>query len=303
MRTTGTSTIRRFSNFVVLSSAVGLLLIASPRSGAAEAADAAPEAVDAQQVNAPEVDAPEVDASEVDASEVDAPELDARELVAGALDLVRGRTSYTGLTMVVHRPEWERSSSLVSWTRGREDALIRFTAPARDAGNATLKQGDKMWTYTPKLNRTIRLPFSLMSQSWAGSDFSYNDLSRTDDLLRYYDLSITAVTEMDGHAVYTIDAIPHDDSPVVWGKEEWVLRDDYVLISQTFYDQAMQPLKRLETLEIKELGGRTMSTRMRMIPLDEVDHYTEVTYDEARFDIELEDRTFTIYALQSGAAP
>lgn len=228
---------------------------------------------------------------------------DARELVAGALDLIRGLTSYMELSMLVHRPDWERSSSLVSWTRGREDALIRFTAPARDAGNATLKQGDKMWTYTPKLNRTIRLPYSLMSQSWAGSDFSYNDLSKTDDMLRYYDLNIAETTQQDGHLIYRIEAIPHDDSPVVWGKEELVLRDDHVMLSHTFFDQSMEPLKRMETLEIGELGGRVMGTRMRMIPLDEEDHYTEVSYDAAQFDIELADRTFTVYALQSGSTP
>jgi len=224
----------------------------------------------------------------------------AEDLIAGALDLVRGRTSYTELSMVVHRPEWERSSSLVSWTRGREDALIRFTQPARDAGNATLKQGDKMWTYTPKLNRTIRLPYSLMSQSWAGSDFSYNDLSRTDDLLRFYELTITAVSEQDGHRIYTIDAVPYDDAPIVWGKEEWVLRDDYVLISQTFFDQSLVPLKRMETLEIGELGGRVMPLKMRMNKLDEPDNYTEVVYESAEFDIEIEDRTFTVFSLQSG---
>jgi outer membrane lipoprotein-sorting protein len=234
------------------------------------------------------------------AGSMPATDVSASDLVAGALDLVRGRTSYTELTMVIHRPDWERTSTLVSWTRGREDALIRFTAPARDAGNATLKQGDNMWTYTPKLNKTIRLPFSLMSQSWAGSDFSYNDLSRTDDLLRYYELSITAVAEEDGHRVYTIEAIPHDDAPVVWGKEEWVLRDDYVLVSQTFYDQSLEPLKRLETRRIGELGGRVMPLTMRMGKLETPDEFTEVTYEAADFDIELPDRTFTVFNLQSG---
>jgi hypothetical protein len=227
----------------------------------------------------------------------------ARDLVAGALDLMRGKTSYAELSMIVHRPDWERTSSLVAWTRGREDALIRFTAPARDAGNATLKQGEKMWTFTPKLNRTIRLPFSLMSQSWAGSDFSYNDLSRSDKLLRYYDLSIASSSEQDGHTVYTIEAIPHDNAPVVWGKEEIVLRDDDVLLSETFYDQAMVPLKRMETLEIGELGGRIMSTRMRMNPLDEPGSYTELHYDRAEFDVALPERTFTLFSLQSGVGP
>ena len=226
----------------------------------------------------------------------------AEDLIGGALDLMRGTTSYTEMNMLVHRPDWQRSSTLVAWSRGREDALMRFTAPAKDAGNATLKQGDKMWTYTHKLNRTIRLPYSLMSQSWAGSDFSYNDLANTDDLLKYYDLEITDTAEQDGHLIYTITAIPYDDAPVVWGKEEWVLRDDYVLISETFYDQAMIPLKRLESLEIAEMGGRTLTTRMRMVNLEEPEKYTEVHYELMEFDVDLPERTFTVFALQSGGS-
>jgi outer membrane lipoprotein-sorting protein len=224
----------------------------------------------------------------------------ASELIAAMIDLTRGRTSYAEMSMVVHRPDWERSSSLVAWTRGREDALIRFTAPAKDAGNATLKQGEQMWTFTPKLNRVIRLPFSMMSQGWAGSDFSYSDLSRTDQLLHQYDLALVSMQTRDGHQIYTIDAVPHADAPVVWGKEQIVLRDDHVLVSRTFFDQAMQPLKRLESLEIDALGGRTFATRMRMSPLDKPGEWTEIVYTQAKFDVPIDDGMFTVFALQSG---
>jgi hypothetical protein len=241
-----------------------------------------------------------VQAAEPAPATSDNAEVTAYDIIAGALDLTRGKSSYARLSMLVHRPSWQRTSALVAWTRGREDALIRFTAPAKDAGNATLKQGEKMWTFTPKLNRTIRLPYSLMSQSWAGSDFSYNDLSRTDKLLRYYDLSITSVRQEPPHTIYTIEAVPFDDAPIVWGKEEMVVRDDYVMLSQTYFDQALVPLKRMETLEIGQLDDRVMGIRMRMSKLDEPEEYTEITYDEADFDIELEDSTFTIFSLQSG---
>jgi hypothetical protein len=157
-----------------------------------------------------------------------------------------------------------------------------------------------MWTYTPKLNRTVRLPYSLMSQSWAGSDFSYNDLSRTDNLLRYYDLQISDTRVEDGHTIYTIAATPYDNAPVVWGQEEWVLRDDYVMLSQSFYDQAMTLLKRMETLEIGRLDDRVMPIRMRMMKLEEPGSYTELVYQAADFDIELEDKTFTLFSLQEG---
>ncbi len=224
----------------------------------------------------------------------------ARELIAGVIDLTRGQTSYAEFSMVIHRPDWERSSKLVAWTRGREDALIRFTAPSKDAGNATLKKSEQMWTFTPKLNRVIRLPYSMMSQGWAGSDFSYSDLSRTDQLLHQYDLTLVGTETRDGHQVYTVDAVPHDDAPVVWGKEQILLRDDHVLLRQTFFDQAMRPLKRLESLEIKTLGGRTFGTRMRMVPLDKPDEWTEIAYDQAQFDIKIDDGMFTVFALQSG---
>ena len=112
------------------------------------------------------------------AATMDPETVDAKALVAEAIDLMRGiDNSYAEMTMLIKRPSWQRESSLKSWTRGREDALIRFTAPARDAGNALLKLGERMWTYNPKLNRSIRLPGGMMSQSWAGSDFSYSDMS------------------------------------------------------------------------------------------------------------------------------
>jgi outer membrane lipoprotein-sorting protein len=228
--------------------------------------------------------------------------VDARDLVTQAIDLTRGLSSYSEMTMLIQRPSWTRSSSLVAWTRGREDALIRFTAPAKDAGNALLKQADNMWTYNPKLNRNIRLPNSMMSQSWAGSDFSYNDLSRSDKYLRHYNLQLVDTQQVDGHYLYTIDAMPKEDAPVVWGKERMVIRDDYVMVDLTYYDQDLVPLKRMTSMEIGEMGGRTIAITMRMVNLEEPDTFTEVSYDKLDFDVALEDRMFTVFALQSGRA-
>ncbi|HZD52532.1 MAG TPA: outer membrane lipoprotein-sorting protein, partial [Woeseiaceae bacterium] len=78
------------------------------------------------------------------------------EIVRRAVDYWRGDSSYMKVEMIVHRPGWERTLAMIGWTRGREDTLIRFTAPARDAGNATLKLGASMWIFTPKLNQIIK---------------------------------------------------------------------------------------------------------------------------------------------------
>ena len=227
------------------------------------------------------------------------PAVTAQSLIEGALDLTRGiESSYTEMAMVIHRPEWERRMELVAWTQGREDALIRFTAPEKDAGTATLKKGERMWTFTPKHKREIRLPSSMMSQSWAGSDFSYNDLSRTDNYLRYYDYAITDTEQRDGHTIYTLTLTPHDDAPVVWGKEEMVKRDDYVMISQTFFDQDLKPLKQMQTMDIGELGGRTIPLTMRMADFEERDRWTEMRYLSADFDADVDESMFTTFALR-----
>ncbi len=249
---------------------------------------------------AEDADAP---ASEAATGDEDTPssKIAARTLIEGALDLTRGLSSYTEMAMTIHRPKWERKLTLVAWTRGREDALIRFTAPDKDAGTATLKQGERMWTFTPKLKREIRLPASMRSQSWAGSDFSYNDLSRTDQYLRHYDAAIVATEQRDGHAVYTLELVPHDDAPVVWGKETMVLRDDYVMLSQTFYDQDLEPLRRMQTTEVGMLGGRTIPLAMRMADIEKKDRWTEVRYLNADFDASIDDSMFTPFALRGGA--
>ena len=228
-----------------------------------------------------------------------AEEFDIRELVLSNLELSRGGTSYAEMTMFIKRPSWERKSSLSGWTRGTKDSLIRFTAPAKDAGNAMLKLGEKMWTFNPKLNRSIRLPSSMMGQSWAGSDFSYNDLSRSDKYMTDYRFELVDTRVEDGQKIYTIDAIPNDDAAVVWGKERMTLREDAVMLGIVFYDQDLKPLKEMKSLKIEDLGGRTFSTHMRMGDIDEPDSYTEFEYQKMTFDLDLEDRLFSTFSLRS----
>ena len=228
-----------------------------------------------------------------------AEEFDIRELVLSNLELSRGGTSYAEMTMFIKRPSWERKSSLSGWTRGTKDSLIRFTAPAKDAGNAMLKLGEKMWTFNPKLNRSIRLPSSMMGQSWAGSDFSYNDLSRSDKYMTDYRFELVDTRVEGGKKIYTIDAIPNDDAAVVWGKERMTLREDAVMLGIVFYDQDLKPLKEMKSLKIEDLGGRTFSTHMRMGDIDEPDSYTEFEYQKMSFDLDLEDRLFSTFSLRS----
>jgi outer membrane lipoprotein-sorting protein len=227
----------------------------------------------------------------------DAP--DARSIVKAALDYWRDTSSFLEIAMTVHRPEWERKSLMKSWTRGEKDALVRFLEPAKDAGSATLKVGDDMWIFTPRLSRVIKLPLSMMAQSWMGSDFSYNDLAKSDELLIHFDDRIVGVEEHQGHEVYVIEATPHANAPVIWGKERVRIRDDHLLLEETFFDQDLKPVKTLEATEIGMLGGKVYVTRMRMEKLEEAGHWTDLTYRSAKFGLDLPASLFTLANLRS----
>ena len=200
--------------------------------------------------------------------------------------------------MTIKRPDWQRTLEFSVWTRGREDALIRFTAPAKDAGNATLKVGEVMWTFSPKIRRSVRLPKSMMSQEWAGSDFSYNDLARSDKLLVYYNHEITQEEQDGDMVVYTIDSTPMSNAPVVWGLERLKLRSDGVLLSQEYFDQELNIVKSMETSDIKDYSGRMVASRMRMSTVAESDSWTEVLYRSLDFGVNLDDRLFTQFGLR-----
>ena len=138
-----------------------------------------------------------------------------------------------------------------------------------------------------------------MGQSWAGSDFSYNDLSRSDKYLTDYRFELIDTVVEDGQKVYTIDAIPNDDAAVVWGKERMTLREDSVMLGVIYYDQDLKPLKEMKMLKIGDMGGMVFGTHMRMGDIDDPESYTEFEYQKMTFDLDLEDRLFSTFSLRS----
>ena len=224
---------------------------------------------------------------------------DAAEIVRKSIDNWRGESSYGVMSMTIHRPSWERSMSMRAWTSGTKKSLVRVTAPKKDAGNGTLMVDNNMWSYAPKVNRVIKVPSSMMGQSWMGSDFSNKDVSRADDIVDQYDHTLLATEEHDGHTVFTIESIPHEEAAVVWGKEVMRIRDDDVLVSQDFFDQDGVLVKSLRSTEIGEMGGRTIAIRQRMTKVDTEDEWTEFLIDGVEFDVEISDNVFTRSNLQN----
>ena len=137
-----------------------------------------------------------------------ATEPDATQLVKDSFDYYRGKASVSIMEMTIHRPDWERVQVMKVWTVGEEDSLLTTLEPAKDKGNGTLKNDEEMWIFNPKIKRTIKIPPSMMAQSWMGSDFSNNDLAKSNNIIDHYTHTLLETTEIDGHKVYVIESIP-----------------------------------------------------------------------------------------------
>ena len=186
-----------------------------------------------------------------------------------------------------------------AWTKGDDHSLVRVVEPKKDRGNGTLTDDKSMWSYSPKINRVIKIPSSMMGQSWMGSDFSNKDVARADEIIDEYEHTLLATEDVDGIVVYEIEAIPHEDAAVVWGSEVLRIREDHVVLEHSFFDQDGELVKGLQTMEITDMGGRTIAKRQRMNKTDKPDEWTEIQVIDVDYDVELKDSLFTLSNLRN----
>jgi outer membrane lipoprotein-sorting protein len=226
----------------------------------------------------------------------DAP--DASALVENSFKYMRGNASIATVIMTIHRPDWEREMTIKAWTRGKKYSLFYIQSPPKDHGNGTLKKSREMWMYNPKVNRVIKVPPSMMSQSWMGSDFSNNDLAKSDSFVNDYIHSIVGTETHDGQKVYVIKSMPKPDAPVIWGMQMLKIREDLIWLSQEFFDEDFKSVKRMTTLEIQMIGGKLYPKVWRMRETDKEDRYTQLTYSSLTFKSDLPDSLFTLTSLR-----
>ena len=220
---------------------------------------------------------------------------DARDIIKKADEKMQGeQTSQSTMTMTIVRPAWERVITFKSWTKGRDYSLALITAPAREKGQTFLKRENEMWNWNPTINRLIKLPPSMMSQGWMGSDFSNDDLLKESSIVVDYRHTIIDEEVIDGLDCHKIELIPHEDAAVVWGKViKWVSKKEYLQIKSEYYDEDGYLIKTELAYDIKTMDGRLIPTRFELIPEEEENHKTMVVLDEILFNKPIPDGFFS----------
>jgi outer membrane lipoprotein-sorting protein len=224
---------------------------------------------------------------------------DAESIVRDSFNYMRGNASISTVTMTIQRPDWKREVTIKAWTRGETESLFQITAPPKDEGNGTLKNGREMWTFNPKVNRVIKLPPSMMSQAWMGSDFSNDDLAKSDTLIYDYDHTLEGTETHEDKKVYLIKSMPKPGAPVVWGMLRLKIREDHVMLDQAFYDEDMKPVKTLIGSDIQIMSGRMVPKFLKMQKNDVPGEFTLVETNEVEFKESLPDEMFTLRALKT----
>ena len=152
----------------------------------------------------------------------------ARDIIDQVDRLMRGESSIARMTMDIKTENWDRSLTMRTWSLGTDHSLIRVESPQREAGTATLMANREVWNYLPRVDRTIKVPSSMMAGSWMGSHFSNDDLVKESRLVDDYEIELDFEGERDGVEVWEFVLTPLPEAPVVWGKIRWAVRKQYL---------------------------------------------------------------------------
>jgi outer membrane lipoprotein-sorting protein len=221
-------------------------------------------------------------------------QLTAEDIIRKADEKVRGISSKSTITMKIVRPSWTREMTMKAWSKGDEFSIILVTAPARDKGIAFLKRDQELWNWQPTINRIIKMPPSMMMQSWMGSDFTNDDLVKESSIIKDYTHKILGEEDIEGRLSYKIELIPKEDAPVVWGKIiSWVDKKDFLQLKSEMYDEDGYLVNTMYGKNIKILGGKLLPALLEVIPADEEGHMTQIEYNELEFDISIESSFFS----------
>ncbi|MBI5210658.1 MAG: outer membrane lipoprotein-sorting protein [Elusimicrobia bacterium] len=221
--------------------------------------------------------------------------LDVKALVREVETQYRGKTSHALSRMRIATEFWTRDLTMEMWGQGREKFLAVIRAPKKERDTATLKRDGEVWNFLPKIDRLMKIPSSLMGDSWMGSHLTNDDLVKEDKIEELFDLSVVRV---EGSTV-TIQADPKPDAAVVWGRIVYRIDRGRVLaLDVVYFDEDLKKARTLSFDRVERVAGKWLPLRMVIQPVDKPMERTEILYESIEFDLPLDDGLFSLRSLR-----
>ncbi|MBN1109040.1 MAG: outer membrane lipoprotein-sorting protein [Bacteroidales bacterium] len=226
---------------------------------------------------------------------ITAQDLSPTEIIRKADDKFRGEMSgYSEMVMTIVRPSWQRSIEFRSWSKEDDYALTLITAPAREKGQTFLKRGNEMWSWNPAISRLIKLPPSMMSQGWMGSDYTNDDILRESSVVDDYHHAMEGEEEIDSRKCWKIRLTAREDADVLWGSQLWwVDMNDFIVLKAELYDEDNYLVRTEKGSNIKNVDGRLLPTVIELIPAENEGYKTVISIADMKFNIDISDSFFS----------
>jgi outer membrane lipoprotein-sorting protein len=211
-------------------------------------------------------------------------------------DLYRSKSSIARIQIDVTSTRSTRSMRLRAWTRGEDHVLVLIEAPPREAGTATLRVGNNLWNYLPRIARTIRVPPAAMLGSWMGTDFTNDDLVKESSLRKDFTARIERRSEAPPGWWLTLDVKPG----VVgrWARIDVLVSDERLPVEERHYDRKGRLARTMRFDDVMVLGGRRLPAHIALVPADTAGQRTDMRYLDVQFDTPLPDDTFSLSRLE-----
>ncbi|PIQ28462.1 outer membrane lipoprotein-sorting protein [bacterium (Candidatus Blackallbacteria) CG17_big_fil_post_rev_8_21_14_2_50_48_46] len=227
--------------------------------------------------------------------------LTALEIIQKSLEITQGDTSQGKMEMLIVKPKWQRKLVMEFWeSRKGKKFFTRIIAPAKEKGTGSLKIDKSMWNYLPKIEKVMKIPPSLMLQPWLGSDFTNDDLVKEISLENDYTHQLLGEEVVEGIKTYKLELVPKPDVPVVWGKVHYFVdKERFLPVRQEYFSESGKLVKYMRFSEFKTLHNRYVPTRMEMVPVNEKNQKTVITYLEVRYNAPIDDEIFSLRNLKN----
>jgi outer membrane lipoprotein-sorting protein len=178
-----------------------------------------------------------------------------------------------------------------------EKKIMYFVAPA-DVKNTSFmnwsyddaSKSDDQWIYLPALKKIKRISSDSKSDSFMGSDFTYDDLG--DRALSDDTHSIIREETLDKKDCYVVESVSKQDNYMYSRTLTWVEKGSWIGIKKEFYDEDDELLKVLRVLASETLDGVIIITNTTMENVQN-GHSTTMTLKDILVNKGLDDSLFT----------
>lgn len=219
----------------------------------------------------------------------------ATAIIRKADELMRGTSSYAEITMTIVKPDWQRTMTMKAWSLEPHYSLVYMTQPARDKGTVTLKRGNEVWNWLPSVQKVIKIPPSMMLQSWMGSDFTNDDLVRASSIVSDYTHSLLGREMYEGHECYKIQLVPKPEAGVVWARVLiWISTEGSLELKTEYYDENGSLVKSFLGSKVRTFGDRKLPAHWEMVPQNSNGNKTVLEYNELKFNVSLNSDYFSL---------